>query len=226
MKSVRKLLSLTGIVFLFLTLFCLNINAQGLKDINGKTYPVCNIGKQVWSGENLNVDRFRNGDRIPQAKTNAEWETAGKTGKPAWCYYDNDTAKGRVYGKLYNYYAIADPRGLTPAGWRVPNNADYSKLITTLGGIDVAGLKLKSREIWKQQFKGTNITRFTAVPAGARNPNGSFLNFNNTTQWWSTEVDVAGGPEIWSVGLNSFAVQVGYFKMDKGAGLSVRCIKN
>jgi uncharacterized protein (TIGR02145 family) len=226
MKSAKKLLVSTGVVFLLLSLCCMNSYAQDLKDINGRTYPVCYIGKQAWTCANLNVDRFRNGDRIPEAKTNEEWVKAAKEGKPAWCYYNNDTAVGRIHGKLYNYYAVSDHRGLTPEGWHIPNNADLSKMVSALGGIDVAGLKLKSRDTWKEQFKGTNVSKFTALPSGARNANGSFLNLNNATQWWSTSGDVAGGPEIWSVGLNSFAVQIGYFKMDKGAGLSVRCLKN
>lgn len=226
MKSTKNFLSLTGFVFLFLTLCSINVNAQVLKDLNGKSYPICRIGTQVWSAENLNVNRFRNGDVIPQAKSNEEWAKAGKDGKPAWCYYSNDTALGRKYGMLYNYYAVIDPRGLAPAGWHIPDNANLAKLIATLGGIDVAGLKLKSINIWKQQFKGTNISRFTAIPGGFRNTNGKFQNLNETAQWWSTSGDVAGGPDIWSIGLNSFSVQVGYFEMDKGSGLSVRCIKD
>ena len=112
MKSTKKLLMVTGILFLFYTFGNFAANAQTVKDINGKVYKTCQIGMQVWTAENLNVDRFRNGDIIPQVKTDSAWEKAGKAGKPAWCYYNNDTANGRKFGKLYNFYAITDPRGI------------------------------------------------------------------------------------------------------------------
>lgn len=69
------------------------------------------IGDQIWMTRNLNVDKFCNGDPIPETKTNEEWIKAGENGKPAWCYYDNDPANGEKYGKLYNWYAVNDPRG-------------------------------------------------------------------------------------------------------------------
>ena len=61
------------------------------------------IGIQEWSVDNLNVDRFRNGDLILEAKTTKEWMESGENGKPAWCYYENDSKKGDKYGKLYNW---------------------------------------------------------------------------------------------------------------------------
>ena len=69
------------------------------------------IGKQEWMVENLNVDRFRNGDLIPEIKSPNEWEKAGKSGKPAWCYFENDDLNGEKYGKLYNWFAVNDLRG-------------------------------------------------------------------------------------------------------------------
>ena len=81
------------------------------------------IGSQVWATENLNVDRFRNGDPIPQAKTAEEWQNAGNNQQPAWCYYNNDPKNGESYGKLYNWYAVNDRRGLAPQGWHIPSDA-------------------------------------------------------------------------------------------------------
>lgn len=72
------------------------------------------IGTQVWRTKNLDVATFRNGDSIPQAKTNEEWEKAAENQQPAWCYYNNDPANGAKYGKLYNWYAVNDSRGLAP----------------------------------------------------------------------------------------------------------------
>ena len=92
------------------------------------------IGNQVWMAENLNVDTFRNGDPIPHAQTNKEWSKAGKNRQPAWCYYNNDAAIGAKYGKLYNWYAINDPRELAPKGYHIPNNEEWIALIDYLGG--------------------------------------------------------------------------------------------
>ena len=86
------------------------------------------LGTQVWGTENLNIDRFRNGDIIPEAKTDAEWEKALVHRKPAWCYYKNDSANGIKVGKLYNWYAVNDSRGLAPLGWHVPTLAEWNTL--------------------------------------------------------------------------------------------------
>ena len=80
------------------------------------------IGRQVWMTENLNVDKFRNGDPISHAKTDEEWVKAGENGSPAWSHYDNDPANGEKYGKLYNWYAVNDSRGLAPEGWKIPSD--------------------------------------------------------------------------------------------------------
>lgn len=82
------------------------------------------IGNQTWMTENLNVDNFQNGDIIPEAKTTEEWEQAGKRQQPVWCYYDYDINNGKKYGKLYNWYAVNDPRGLAPKGWHIPSDEE------------------------------------------------------------------------------------------------------
>lgn len=89
------------------------------------------IGSQVWMTKNLDVVTFRNGDTIPQAKTLEELNAAQYEGKPMWYYYDFDPYFGEMYGKLYNYYAIMDKRGLAPLGWKVPTKKDWQKLIGT-----------------------------------------------------------------------------------------------
>jgi uncharacterized protein (TIGR02145 family) len=80
------------------------------------------IGTQIWATRNLDASTFRNGDTIPEAKTDEEWKAAGNDKKPAWCYYNNDPANGKKYGKLYNYYAVKDKRGLAPEGWHIPSD--------------------------------------------------------------------------------------------------------
>ena len=94
-----------------------------------KMYKTVKIGEQVWMAENLNVSTFRNGDSIPHAITNQEWDDAGKEGRPAWCYYENNTNNGLKYGKLYNWYAVIDKRGLSPKGWHIAKKTDWEILI-------------------------------------------------------------------------------------------------
>jgi uncharacterized protein (TIGR02145 family) len=106
------------------------------------------IGSQVWMTKNLDVVTFRNGDTIPQAKTDAEWEAAGENMQPAWCYYNNDLKNGTKYGKLYNGYAVYDPRGIAPLGYHIPTNAEWTILIDYLGGKNVAGKKMKNTSGW------------------------------------------------------------------------------
>lgn len=126
----------------FVSLF-INVNAQ-ITEINGQTFKTIAIGTQTWMAENLNVDRFRNGDPIPEAKSDAEWKLAGINKQPAWCYYNNDPKNGEKYGKLYNWYAVNDPRGLAPEGYVIPTKENWETLKAFLG--DHGGLKLKSTE--------------------------------------------------------------------------------
>ena len=111
------------------------------------------IGTQVWMTKNLDVSTFRNGDTIPQAKTTEEWKRAGENQQPAWCYYDNDPANGAKYGKLYNWYAVNDSRGLAPVGYHVPSDAEWTKLTDFLGGESVASTKMKSMPIYETKIR-------------------------------------------------------------------------
>ena len=116
------------------------------------------IGTQVWTTKNLDVATFRNGDPIPEAKTDEEWKAAGENKQPAWCYYENNTANGTKYGKLYNWYAVNDARGLAPTGWHVPTDEEWKVLSTYLGGTGVAGKKMKSRSDWNSYKTGGSKT--------------------------------------------------------------------
>lgn len=99
-------------------------------------YKTIKVGKKKWMKNNLNVVFFRNGDTIPEAKTNEEWLNAQKERKPAWCYYENDPQNGEKLGRLYNWYAVTDKRGLAPRGFRIANKKDWDILIRKMGGVD------------------------------------------------------------------------------------------
>ena len=106
-------------ILLFISFLCISIFGQ---------IQTVTIGTQVWMTKNLDVSTFRNGEIIPEAKTEDEWNAAGGNHTPAWCYYNNDPKNGEIYGKLYNCYAVDDSRGLAPAGWHVPTIEEW-KLI-------------------------------------------------------------------------------------------------
>jgi len=116
------------------------------------------IGTQVWTTKNLDVSTFRNGDVIPQASSDEAWKAAGENKQPAWCYSGNDPKNGTKYGKLYNWYAVNDPRGLAPAGYHIPTDAEWTVLTNYLGGEDVAGKKMKSTSGWVSYTTGGSKT--------------------------------------------------------------------
>jgi uncharacterized protein (TIGR02145 family) len=180
------------------------------------------IGTQTWAEANLIASTFRNGDTIPEAKTSKEWLAAGESGKPAWCYYNNDPAIGKKYGKLYNWYAVNDPRELAPVGWTLPGDADWAKLINYLGGPGRAGSKLKSTTGWSEGNIGTNDTGFSGFPGGYRVENGIFQNIGSIGIWWSTtENNPLSAIDHYLAQSNSLARS----SSPKQRGESVRCIK-
>ncbi len=191
---------------------------------DGKVYKTVVIGTQTWMAENLNVSKFRNGDPIPEAKTNEEWAKAGENKQPAWCYYNNDTANGSKYGKLYNWFAINDPRGLAPEGFHIPSDQEWTMLTDYLGSEDQAGTKMKSKNTWQKKGIGTNESGFSGLPGGMRFYDGAFYVIGNNGYWWSSTDD-------WSYSafyrLLSFdSVSMGRDASDKPTGLSVRCLKD
>ncbi|MFM7668530.1 MAG: fibrobacter succinogenes major paralogous domain-containing protein, partial [Bacteroidota bacterium] len=177
---------------------------------------------QVWMNRNLNVSTFRNGDLIPEAKTKEEWEKAGKEGKPAWCYYNNDSKNDTKYGKLYNWFAVNDSRGLAPQGYHVPSDDEWTTLSDYLGGTDAAGTKMKSISGWEENGNGTNESGFSGLPGGYRTSYGSFRIIGQEGRWWSSTENEAN--IAWAHYLNYDYV---YSNLDyKRFGYSVRCLRD
>jgi uncharacterized protein (TIGR02145 family) len=192
-------------------------------------YQPLTIGSQVWMLKNLNVDHYRNGDSIPEARDAKAW-TDLKTG--AWCYYNNDPAMGAIYGKLYNWYVVNDPRGLAPDGWHVPTNIECTELETCLGGSYVAGGRLKHTGtvdsgigLWFSPNTGaTNSSGFSALPGGGRSSNGRFNGIGSFGVWWSSTEN--GSSEAWGRNLGFSNANIFSIYDFKGSGFSVRCIKD
>jgi uncharacterized protein (TIGR02145 family) len=197
-------------------------------DINetGK-YTSVFIHGQHWMTTNLAVTHYRNGDPIPQVQNVAKW-AALTTG--AWCWYKNDSATGAVYGRLYNWYAVHDPRGLAPAGWHVPSDAEWDTLQVHLGGN--AGGKLKDTGtieagtgLWAAPNRGaTNRSGFTAFPGGLRDYYGRFYFVGYSGYWWSsTEYDIGSA---WYRLLDYRYSHIINGANQKQNGRSVRCLRD
>ena len=144
-----------------------NCNVESISDIDGNIYDVVSIGNQCFSKANLNVSKFSNGEQIPEITSNSQWAT---TSSPGWCYYENNSENGLIYGKLYNAYALSDPRNIAPEGWRVPTYEDWEELFEYLGGVDIAGkhMKVSGEGNFGASNTGTNSSGFSALPGGRR----------------------------------------------------------
>ena len=167
------------------------------------------IGKQTWTSKNLNVSTYRNGDAIPQVQDNTAWENL-TTG--AWCYYENKTANGTTYGKLYNWYAVNDARGLAPKGYHIPTVEEWSITIHEPG----------------------DFTKITGLPGGRRAGNGDFGIIGSNGYWWdSSAYNTDNIPfhtmEPYDDDLYELEKYSDLYDMEKYLkhfGFSVRCIKD
>jgi uncharacterized protein (TIGR02145 family) len=186
--------------------------------------PTIQIGTQKWMSKNLDVAFYRNGDPIPQVTDPTTW--AGLT-TGAWCYYNNDPIQGNKYGKLYNWYAVNDPRGLAPQGWHLPSDAEWTTLGNTLGGELVAGGKMKEPGTFNWTAPNTgadNSSGFAGLPGGFRNSSGTFFNVGNYGYWWSsTEPNTAFA---WYRYLYYGFGFIGRDDYGKQNGFSVRCLRD
>jgi uncharacterized protein (TIGR02145 family) len=183
------------------------------------------IGTQTWAKCNLDVITYSDGAPIPQVTDPNDW-LALTTG--AWCYYENNIDNNITYGKLYNWFAVNDPRGLAPIGYSVPSGAEWDILINYLGGSSVAGGKLKEEGLchWlTPNTDATNESNFTALPGGFRNAyTGDYFNDGINGQFWTStpeSIDSAFARNmVYLFGWVNTAVY------GKNFGYSVRCIKN
>ena len=191
---------------------------------NAAAQSTVKIGNQEWTSKNLNVATFRNGDTIPEAKTDEAWEKAGEKGKPAWCYYDNDPKNGKKYGKLYNWYAVNDPRGLAPSGWHIPSDAEWTTLVDYFGGKDEAGHKMKSKAGWHDNGNGSNASGFSGLPGGYHGNDGTFNSIGINGNWWSSTENYTHN--AWYRDLNYSNGNVSRYYDNKASGYSVRCLRD
>lgn len=207
---------------------------EKIKDADGNSYETVKIGNQVWMKENLKTQKFKNGDKILNLPIKTDWSNIAK---PAM----SEKSKGKyqpAYGRLYNWYCISDPRGLCPAGYRIPTRQDFivlldhtgrkkdkwsDKSIFSQGEPENIGGKLKAvSKFWLPPNPGANNqTGFSALPAGYRAR--SFEDMGMTAWFWSsTEFNVHSADGMVLSNESSGARLTYHFKTN---GFSVRCIK-
>ncbi|MFM8917493.1 MAG: FISUMP domain-containing protein, partial [Bacteroidota bacterium] len=208
-------------------------------DIDGNTYNTVQIGTQEWMQENLKTTKYKNGDVIPTGLNNGQWEI---TTTGAWAYYNNSSQYNNPYGKLYNWYAVADPRGVCPTGWHVPTDSEWNQLVkyldpqadTTIIGYQsqIAGGLMKSvgdlqsgTGLWQSpNTGGTNISGFTGLPGGYRNVLGNYNLIGYYGFWWSSSESSTISP--WLRYLYYTDAGVNRNGNNKRVGLSVRCLRD
>jgi uncharacterized protein (TIGR02145 family) len=228
-KPTGVIIGVIAGVILLIIIFIARREIVGLDDKKSElltsNYPLIEIGNQGWMQINLNEDKFRNGDPIPEVRDTAEWRKASENQEPAWCYYNNDEANAK-YGKLYNWYAVNDRRGLAPEGWHIPTDAEWTTLTDFLGGDSIAGVKMKSTEGWYDNGfgTGTNSSGFSGLPGGCRDYFGTFDVIGKSGYCWSSTEYSTGS--AWGLGLYYGIGNVYSYYDGKGEGLSVRCLRD
>ena len=204
-------------------------------DYDGNVYQTVKIGDQWWMAENLKVIHYRNGDSLPNVTDGGTWTylTSG-----AYCAYGNDANNVAVYGRLYNWYAVVDSRGIAPQGWHVPTDDDWKQLEMYLGmsqaDADLIGqrgtdegdkLKEAGTSHWNSPNTGaTNETGFSALPGGHRYSNGNFFNLGAYANFWSSTEGTSNYVLDRLLIVNYSGIS--RYQDDKRFGYSVRCVKD
>lgn len=229
MKKRIKLsfhLSLGTVLFLLLATCCKKKDdSPTVTDIDGNVYNIVEIGSQVWLKQDLKTTRYRNGDEIgttTPATKNIDGETNPKY---HWAYNGNESNVS-TYGRLYTWHVATDSRGVCPAGWHVPSDAEWKALVNFLGGDIEADAKLKENSsLWESPNEANNQSGFTARPGGWRGSDGYFDYLGVNGWWWSTTEDGSGffAYEVRiSAGYGPVHFNASYYK----DGLAIRCIKD
>jgi len=210
------------------------VDPDAVSDYDGNMYSTVTIGNQQWFAQNLRVTHYNNGDPIATGLDNTDWS---ETDEGAYAVYNDNPANADIYGKLYNFFAVEDDRGLCPFGWRAATDQDWKDLEMFLGmseseansngwrGQNEGGmLKATGTEYWNSPNEGaTNESGFTAMPGGSRGSSGHYFAINSMGRHWtSTSFDAEDS--IWR-SLSSTNAQIYRSEASKNMGYAVRCIK-
>jgi len=195
------------------------------KSLGITCYSELTIRNQIWMQDNLAVCEFSNGDPINQAKTNDDWLNAGINAEPAWCYYKSNAKENNTIGLLYNWFAVIDPRGLAPKGWRIPNNNDYENLITHLGGEWAAANSLKKINGWKGLARRKSTGKYVGYSRDGQPKKNeeSAINYGSNYAWWCSS---AGKGKTFGSCFEFISDKFSQSSYPKGTGFPVVCIKD
>ena len=216
---------------------CVYLNGSPVCDFesalyfDGYTYDLVAIGDQCWFAENLRNEHYTNGDVIPGELNDGEWSS---TTNGAQAVYSNDASNLTDYGRLYNWYAVDDSRGLCPSEWHVPTDGEFMTLEMELGmsesqangtngrGTD-QGTQMKSSPEDDPSWDGSNTSGFSGLAGGARNDNGDFYDEGYTGYFWSASATV---PFAWNRNLLGGNTEVARHYSNLRRGFSVRCVRD
>jgi uncharacterized protein (TIGR02145 family) len=165
-------------------------------DIDGNVYQTVLIGTQLWMQENLRTTKYSDGTDIQLVTDDNEWanNSINGTKSPMMSWYNNDQATytANKFGALYNWFAVSRStngnKNVCPTGWHVPSDAEWTVLTNYLGGVSVAGGKMKSTgtQYWQSPNQdATNESGFSGVPGGLRYHSGQFGTIGWHGYWWS-----------------------------------------
>ncbi len=160
----------------------ITFNFTPCTDSDSNHYAIVHIDTMTWMAENLKTTKYRNGTLIPNVTSNSSW---GNLTTGAYCDYNNDTSISKIYGRLYNWYAVIDTSNICPQGWHVPSNSEFSSLSSFLGQNDGGKLKATCNSNWFVPNVGaTNESGFTALPSGYRLHSGTFYYLYYRPRFW------------------------------------------
>ena len=204
------------------------INNWTVTDTDGNVYHTVTIGTQTWMVENLKTTKFCDGTPIPNVTKATNW--AGLT-TGIYCDYNNTPSNSDTYGRLYNWYAVANSVSICPRGWHIPTLAEWQTLGACLHGSGYAGGEMKEagNAHWLSPNEGaTNQSGFTALPAGTRGPDGSFGGPGyvpgSFAAWWTATVYDPN--DAWDATMDNTDTELYNYYGSKAGGLSVRCVKD
>ncbi len=208
--------------------------------MDGYSYVVVEIGLQCWFAENLRTTVYADGSDIPEIISNEDWGGMMTGGQ---CTYQHDSDLLEQYGRLYNWYAVDDARGLCPVGWHVPDDDEWKLLENVIGmpwgqldefgnfrgSIQEIGTKLKSTYGWSSDGNGTDLFGFSGLPAGVRggegDDSGQFTGLGDVTFWWTSSPTAPEGNAFDRI-LAAFSAGVNRNSNHHRFGFSVRCLRD
>ncbi|NTE05281.1 hypothetical protein G6M26_34515 [Agrobacterium tumefaciens] len=198
------------------------IIAETVTDVDGNIYKAVKIGNQTWMIENLKTTRYRDGTIIPNVAGNSDWKLQSNG---AYCSYNNNLELSKIYGFLYNWYAVSNNHQLAPKGWHIPTNGEWAILYNYIGGDRYSGGKIQEngKSHWINDSGASNITKFTGLPGGQRNSDGTYENIFSDANWWTSTANPTETAKYYNLYVKGYIETGNSFK---NLGYSVRCIKD